>query len=301
MAPVLGRPLIARVLDTIASADIRDLIIVVGAEDREIRDFLDQRVQPADRVRCVVQHDRLGMAHALHCAAPLLAGEEFLLSSCDSLTVPETVAALVRTHRKTGPAATLAVMDVAPEAVTRSAAVEVQESWIRRIVEKAPPGEAPSTTISLPLYVCSPGILELLPDVEPSPRGEYELADVFQLLIDRGGKVALHRTDWRLQVSTPEDLLALNLHYLRRDRSRIHGRPDSIDATSRVEAPVVMGPGVRIGAGCRIGPRVYLEGPCEVEDDVQVRDAVVLRHVTIGRGSRVCGKIVWAEPSNRRP
>jgi NDP-sugar pyrophosphorylase family protein len=291
--PVVGRPLIARVMDTLRAAEVRDFVIVVGPQGREVEAALRQRPEARDHMRFVLQRERLGMAHALGCASDLLR-EEFVLSACDSLTVPEDVAALVATHRRTGADVTLAVMEVEPEAVSRSAAVEIDGAWVRRIVEKPTAGEAPSTTISLSLYVCSPAVLGLLPKVRPSQRGEHEMADLFQLLIDRGGRVAHHAIDHRLHVSSPEDLLALNLSFLSRDPSRLEGRPETLGAGSRLVPPVVIGEGVRVGAECQIGPMVYLEGQCWIEDEVELRDAVVLRGATLERRSRVKGKLVWA-------
>jgi NDP-sugar pyrophosphorylase family protein len=234
------------------------------------------------------------MAHALGCAAPLLSGD-FILSSCDSLTDSDDVATLFARHHETGSDVTLSVMDVEPGVVSRSAAIEIRGGWVRRIIEKPAPGEAPSTTISLPLYVCTSPVLDLLDEVGPSPRGEYDLADVFQSLIDRGGRVGHQVAHHRLQVSTSDDLLALNLRCLEQDPERRQGGPESLGADSQLVPPVVIGSGVRIGTGCRIGPRVYLEGPCVMGDGVRLRDSVVLRNATIDPGSRLSGELVCAE------
>jgi dTDP-glucose pyrophosphorylase len=75
------------------------------------------------------------------------------------------------------------------ERVGETGVVEMDGPWIKRIVEKPLPGQAPSGISSLPLYCFSPRILDYVPDVRLSTRGEYELQDAIQMLIDRAGRV----------------------------------------------------------------------------------------------------------------
>jgi glucose-1-phosphate thymidylyltransferase len=285
MVPVLGRPLIEHVIDTLRAAGIHRFVIVTGPDDPDLEAHLSGSSRDTEQLTITVQHERLGMAHALGCAAPLI-DDTFVLTACDSLTTATNVSALTEVHRESGADVTLNLMEVTPAAVARSAAVVVADGWVRQIVEKPSPEQAPSSTISLPLYVCSPGLLPLLSEIRPSIRGELELADALQLLIDRGGKVAHHTTDWRVQVSTPEDLLALNLHLLRKLTEQ-RGEPVSLGKGARLVPPLVFDGDVEIGDGCCIGPNVYLEGPCRIEAGVQLRDSIVLRNATVEQGRHI--------------
>jgi NDP-sugar pyrophosphorylase family protein len=285
MVPVLGRPLVEHVMETLRASGIQRFVFVTGPGDSDLETYLSNNYGDAEQLMFTVQHERKGMAHALGCAAPLI-DDTFVLSACDSLTTAANVSALTTTHRETGADVTLNLMEVTPAAVARSAAVVVRNSWVRQIVEKPSPEQAPSSTISLPLYVCSPDLLRLLSEVNRSIRGEYELADALQLLIDRGGRVAQYTTDWRLQVSTPEDLLALNLHLLRELPAQ-QGDPVSLGEGSRLIPPLVIDGDVEIAGGCCIGPNVYLEGPCRIEADVQLRDTIVLRNATVEQGRHI--------------
>jgi glucose-1-phosphate thymidylyltransferase len=285
MAPVLGQPLVVRVMDTLRAAGIQRFVIVTGPHDPDLEEYLRCSCSTGEQLSFTVQHERLGMAHALGCAAPWI-DDTFVLSACDSLTTPANVSALTFTHREGGADVTLNLMEVTPAAVARSAAVVVREGWVRHIIEKPSPEQAPSSTISLPLYVCSPDLLPLLSEIKRSTRGEYELADALQLLIDRGGRVAQHTTDWRLQVSTPEDLLALNLHFLRQLTEQ-RGEPVSLGEDTRLLPPLVIDGDVEIAARCSIGPNVYLEGPCRIEADVHLRDTIVLRNATVTQGRHI--------------
>ena len=104
--------------------------------------------------------------------------------------------------------------------------MELDGQRILRIVEKPSPEDAPSNTVSLPHYVFSPRLLDLLPSLEPSIRGEYEIQDAIQGLIDGGGTViGVHAVE-RFQVSSPRDLLMLTRRLF------------SIDSESREIDPV---------------------------------------------------------------
>ncbi|MFL5625120.1 MAG: glycosyltransferase, partial [Ktedonobacteraceae bacterium] len=76
-----------------------------------------------------------------------------------------------------------------------------------------------SNISSLPLYVFSPHILDFLSEVKLSARGEYELQDAIQLLIERRGRVTGVSTPSRVQLTNVADLLALNQHFLAADQT----------------------------------------------------------------------------------
>ena len=73
--------------------------------------------------------------------------------------------------------------------VMETGIVELDGEWVVRIVEKPTPEEAPSNVSSLPMYCFGQTLLGYLPEIELSPRGEYELQDAIQMLIEREGRV----------------------------------------------------------------------------------------------------------------
>lgn len=289
MVPVLGRPLVERVLQPWLAAGMREIVLVVGPEDREIRAHFGAGNDLGLTVRFVEQHERCGMAHALGIAAPHLHGD-FGLTACDSLVSVEHVGELAAAHR--GGSAVLSLMDVAPEFVSRSAAVELEGIRVRRIVEKPGPGEAPSDTVSLPHYILPRRLLELLKGLEPSARGEVELQSAIQELVDIGGRVIGVRTQRRVQVSNPEDLRCLNLELLE-SGDRVAARPSrGIGEGTVFHDPVCIEDGATVGSRCIIGPRVYLEAGCVVGDLAVVRDSVVLRDAWVADGCTVEGVLL---------
>jgi bifunctional UDP-N-acetylglucosamine pyrophosphorylase/glucosamine-1-phosphate N-acetyltransferase len=144
----------------------------------------------------------------------------------------------------------------------------------------------------MPLYIFSKRILDYLPEVPLSPRGEYELQDAIQMLIERDGRVRGYHTPGRLTLTSPADLLALNRYYLVNGNANQHDVPRSVGANTKLIPPLHIEAGVVIGAGCEIGPNVYIERDCRIGNGVTIRESVLLRGVRVPDGMSIEEKVV---------
>ncbi|MFQ5858328.1 MAG: sugar phosphate nucleotidyltransferase, partial [Anaerolineae bacterium] len=184
MLPILGQPIVERVMEGLWDNGVDTFILVVSPDDADIVGYFTQESPLADHVTFVEQRERLGMAHALQQAAPHIQGP-FVLSACDNLVPRDHIAELISSHHADpSRQATLSLMHVPPALIGRTGIVALDGGWVTRIVEKPELHQAPSDVASLPLYVFKPRILDYLHDVPLSPRGEYELQDAIQMLID---------------------------------------------------------------------------------------------------------------------
>lgn len=291
MAPVAGKPIVARVFDLLVQNGVNAVVLLVSPDDNAIVPYFERHTPPGIQVTFVVQHERLGMAHALGLVAPHLHGD-FIMSACDNLVPPEHVATMIATHRREQANATLSLMEIDIAYAASTGIVEwetgAEGRLIRRIVEKPQPHEAPSNVSSLPLYLFTPKLLDYLPQVKPSPRGEYELQDAIQLLINHSGRVTGVLTDVRWQLTNVHDLLELNRHYLATEQAHVHP----------VNAGVHLIPPVRIDAdcvlepACIIGPHVYLEPGCRIGAGARVENAILLRNAVVEAGAVIAGTVV---------
>jgi len=291
MVPVLGKPLVERVMEDLYVNGVDDFILVVSPDDRDIvRYFRRESTLEAD-VRFVYQAERLGMADALRKAVPLIEGD-FVLSACDNLTSAAYVGQMLAAwNGEPRPNAVLSLMPVPRDRISSTGVVELDGEWVTRIVEKPAPEEAPSNVSSLPLYCFSRAILDLLPKVKLSSRGEYELQDAIQLLVERKGRVRGVFVERRLTVTGPADLLNINRMYLLSGDERPQLAPNTVGPNTRLITPLHIGSGVIIGADCTIGPNVYIERDCRIGTGTYIRDAVLLRGAEVPAGSRVVDQV----------
>jgi NDP-sugar pyrophosphorylase family protein len=292
MVPVLGKPLVERVMEDLYHNGVNDFILVVSPDDRDIiRYFRFDSTIEAD-VRFVYQVERLGMADALRKAAPLIV-DDFVLSACDNLTSAEYVGQMLAAwNSDPKPHAVLSLMPVARDKISSTGIVELDGEWIVRIVEKPSLKEAPSNVSSLPLYCFGRDLLEYLPEIELSPRGEYELQDAIQMLIERVGRVRGVFVERRLTVTGPADLLDINRLYLLSGGDRPQLAPKTVGPNTRLITPLHIEGNVVIGADCTIGPNVYIEQDCQIGTGSYIRDAVVLRSVAVPAGTRIVDEVV---------
>jgi len=292
MLPILGKPIVERVLEGIHESGVRDFILVVSRDDKEIRHYFEEECQLEADIRFVIQEERLGMANALACAA-LFIHEDFVLSSCDNLVAPRHVGDLIRAWQVDGPMEGLiSLRRVDRSEVSKLGIVILEGHRVVHIVEKPRPEEAPSNIASLPFYIFTPRILDYLPLVPLSERGEYELQDAIQMLIDDRYEVHGLFTEGRLTLTGPEDLLAINRHYLVEGHDRPQLVPFTVGPNTHLITPLRIEEGTLIGSDCVIGPRVYIERDCRIGNGVTIKDAVVLHGSVIEDHALVIGEVV---------
>ncbi|MBP7687534.1 MAG: NTP transferase domain-containing protein [Thermoflexales bacterium] len=288
MMPIAGLPMIERVMDTLTHNGLQDFVLVVSPDDEAIYDHFTRHSRYANRITWAYQAERHGMAHALMQAAPHIHGD-FVLSACDNLVPEEHIAAMLQRFDQ-GARGVLSLMRIPIERSVSTGMVALNGDHIARIVEKPQPHESPSDISSLPLYVFASQVLDYLPLVKPSARGEYELQDAIQMLIDSGEIVAGVLTPDRLTVTNANDLLKINLHYLATTGDRFVNGP--IDPATQLIDPILIEAESSIGANCTIGPAVYVESGATIGHGATVRESIVLRGASVPPGAHIAHQVI---------
>jgi len=276
MLPVAGKPIITRVVAQLQRADIARIIVVVPADDAHIQPYFAAHPPENVSLTFVVQPYAGGMAHALLQAAPHI-DAPFVVTACDSLYPHTFYAELTAAHQAQSSPATLAVMALPPAVIPRASSVEIVGGRVVRIVEKPAPEDAPSNIGSLALYVFEPELLHHLRGVSVSARGEMELQDAIQMLMTAAGGLGYVQTPWRWELTTPADLLEVNLWWLNQ-------APDS----------VVVDDGVVLPADVSPGPAVYIEAGARIGAGAVIRHSVILRDGVVSAGETVENRLVSA-------
>lgn len=290
--PILGVPIIERIIENLASNGLNDFIIVAQPNDRQLIRHFRYHSTIDVQVRLVFQHQPRGTADALSQAAPLIKGA-FMLSACDSLVNAQDIGRLISTWGSNPRLdAVLALMPVSDKHFKNSGIVEMNGESIRRIIEKPATWQTHSNISSLPLYCFSPRILDFLKEVPLSPRGEYEIQDAIQMLIDDHLPTKSVFIDQRLPLTNPEDLLKINKFYLKNDIAYAKSSYFRIGSNCQLIPPFHIEYGTVIGEGCSIGPFVYIEKNCRIGDRVRLQNVVLLEGITLANDANITGKVV---------
>jgi glucose-1-phosphate thymidylyltransferase len=201
LVEVGGRPLLSHVFETLAP-HVEAYVVVIGYLGTQIRDYYGSAYRGTP-ITYVEQPNRDGLADAVLRAESAVDGP-FLQLNGDNV-LRGNVGAVARRHRDTGAAATLLIERVPPERARRGGVLELEDGEVVGIVEK--PADPPSRLATTGCFAFSTRVFDACRAIEPSERGEFELADAIERLLAAGGRVETVRLDgWRVNVNTPADI-----------------------------------------------------------------------------------------------
>lgn len=249
LVPVANRPVLFRVLDAIVAAGITDLGIVVGDTAPEIKAAVGDGSQWGAQAAYIHQEAPLGLAHAVKISQEFLGEERFVMFLGDNI-IEGGINPLVEEFEKSDWNCQIVLKEVSnPE---RYGVAELTDGRIVRLVEK--PREPPCNLALVGIYMFDHHIFEAVNSIKPSWRGELEITDAIQYLVDKGYKVYpyIHK-GWWIDTGKREDLLEANRLILEKIESRMEG---VVDSESQVNGKVVIEEGAEIINSVIRGPAI---------------------------------------------
>jgi bifunctional UDP-N-acetylglucosamine pyrophosphorylase/glucosamine-1-phosphate N-acetyltransferase len=203
MVPIAGRPLIDWVLARLRAAGIEHSVVVAHRDDHALVEFL-RAAHPSTGV--ALQDERRGIADAVCCALPQLgAVPAYLACACDSLFEPREIATLVARGRRQSGVALVGVLEMDAGATGTRSAVRLDGERVVAIVEKPPPGTAPSRLVAAPLYWL-PRALDPLLAGAPRQDGERYVSSALAAHLAAGGVLLAVPLSGRIEVTSAADV-----------------------------------------------------------------------------------------------
>ena len=288
LVPVANRPVLFYGLDALRAAGIEEVGIIVGDTHAEIEAAVGDGERFGLRVTYIRQEAPLGLAHAVLTAEEFLGDSPFVMYLGDNL-LRDGIAELVADFRVSDADAMILLQRV-PDPSSYGVA-ELDGARVVRLVEK--PADPPSDLALVGVYMFTSAILESAKAIRPSGRGELEITDAIQNMIDRDLRVEPHTvTGWWKDTGRIEDMLEANRLILDVIEPSVRG--EVIDST--VEGRVVIEPGARVVDSSVRGPAVigagalvehaYVGPYTAISEDVVIRRAEVEHNIFL-RGSRL--------------
>jgi glucose-1-phosphate thymidylyltransferase len=268
LVPVANKPVLFYGIEAMAAAGIQELGIIIAPETgAEIRAAVGDGSRFGVSIEYIEQDEPLGLAHAVLTAEPYLGGSPFVMYLGDNL-LRDGIVELVETFRTEQPDALILLTPVPdPE---HYGVAELEDGRVARLIEKP---KEPQTDLALVgVYMFTPSIFEAARAIEPSGRGELEITDAIQTLVDRGRRVDPHIVHgWWKDTGQVQDMLEANRLILDDLMEEIDG--ELID--SRVEGRVAIAEGARL-------ERATVRGPAIVGRGTRVTDAYIGPYTAIG-------------------
>src|SRR3954454_18844712 len=274
LVPVANKPVLFYGIEALVDAGVTEIGIVIAPETGdEIRAAAGDGSAFGAQITYIVQDEPAGLAHAVLTAEDFIGSSPFVMYLGDNL-LADGLRGLVATFREAEPDALILLTPVSdPESY---GVAELDGERIVRLVEK--PKAPPSNLALVGVYLFGPPIFDAARALEPSWRGELEITEAIQGVIDGGRQVRSEVVKgWWKDTGQLADMLEANRLVLEEVVTSVEGE---VDDASKVEGRVVLGPGAKL-------ERSVVRGPAVIGAGAHVEDAYIGPYSSIGDGVHV--------------
>jgi glucose-1-phosphate thymidylyltransferase len=315
LVPVANKPVLFYGIEAMAAAGIREIGIIIAPETgEEIRETAGDGSRFGVELTYILQDEPLGLAHAVLTAEAFLRDAPFVMYLGDNL-LQGGIEELVAAFRASEPDALILLTPV-PDPENYGVAELNGDNTVTRLVEK--PSE-PATDLALVgVYMFTSSIHDAARAIRPSGRGELEITDAIQHLVDGGRRVDPHVVrGWWKDTGRLEDMLEANRLILDNLEPRVEGtlidsqvdgrvvvEPGAVLLRSTVRGPAIIGTGTRL-TDCYVGPYTAIGDDCTIEN-AEVEHSILLTGSSV-RGlagrmeSSLLGRNVAIRRDDRQP
>lgn len=275
LVPVANKPVLFYGIEALVEAGVEEIGIIIAPETgEEIRAAAGDGSAFGARITYIVQDEPAGLAHAVLTAEEFIGGSPFVMYLGDNL-LADGLRGLVATFRESEPDALILLTPVVDP--SSYGVAELDGERVVRLVEK--PKDPPSNLALVGVYLFQPAIFDASRALEPSWRGELEITEAIQSLIEDGHRVQSEVVSgWWKDTGQLADMLEANRLVLEEIEPRLDGE---IDGASRVEGRVV------VEAGAKLSDSV-VRGPAVIGAGARIEDAYVGPYTSIGENVRIC-------------
>jgi len=289
LIPVANKPVLFRVIEAIRDAGVRDIGIVIGDTGPQIRDAVADGGRWGVNVTYIPQEAPLGLAHAVKISHDFIGGDRFVMFLGDNV-IQGGISPLLGQFATSDYDAQIVLTRVAEP--QHYGVAELENGRIKRLIEK--PKVPPTNLALVGIYMFNHHVFEAVEAIRPSWRGELEITDAIQYLVEKNYAVYPYiHEGWWIDTGKMADMLAANSLVLQELTPRIEG---SVDAPSQIEGqvtiemgaeivnsrlrgPVIIGEGTRI-VNSFIGPFTSIYHHCLIEN-AEVEHCIVLENTRI--------------------
>lgn len=287
LVPVANKPVLQYGIEDLRKTGITDIGVVLGQMGRdEIQAFLGDGSDFGVDITYIVQGEPLGLAHAVGCAREFVGDDDFVVYLGDNI-IKQGIEGVVKSFKDGNYDAGIALQQVDNPQQFGIATVD-DDGTVRELVEK--PDDPPTNLALIGIYVFSPNVFDAIANLKPSSRGELEITDAIQALLDVRGAIDSHVVDgWWKDTGKPEDILDANRLVLDDDYGELAG---TVEADAKVTGQVDLHETAIIRDGAVVRGPVSIAADTTIESDTYVGPYTSIGHDCVVAGTHIENSVI---------
>ncbi|WP_256403597.1 glucose-1-phosphate thymidylyltransferase [Halorubrum salinum] len=304
LVPVANKPVLEYAVEDFKAAGITEIGVILGHKGRdEIQDLLGDGSKYGVDITYIVQGNPLGLAHAAGCARDFVGDDDFVMYLGDNI-LKSGITDLVESFEAGDYGAGIALQRVDDPQAFGIADVD-ENGNVTELIEK--PDDPPTNLALIGMYVFSPAVFDAIDNLEPSWRGELEITDAIQSLLEDGYEIDSHVvTGWWKDTGKPEDILEANRLVLEEtnlttdgtvaEDATTDGRVGLAESATIEDGAVVRGPvsiaeNTTVKSGTYVGPYSSI-GANVTLSNIHIENSVVIGDSEITASGRIVDSLI---------
>jgi len=298
LLPIANKPMSQYALEDLKKAGISDIAIIIGdVYPEKVKEFYGDGKKFGVNITYVFQDRPRGISHAIRICKDFVGGDKFVVYLGDNI-LRKGLENYAKKFKSSDAESMILLCEV--DDPSRFGIATLDGKKIKKITEK--PKNSTSRLAVIGIYFLTPKIFGIIDKLKPSLRGELEITDALQLLMDEGNFIEYDIvTGWWKDTGTPDDILHANKlvldtigtknQFVLSDGSTIQGniilgKNTTVSKDSIVTGPVIIGDSCAIGPEARIGPYVSVGNNstlkyCNVENSILMDGCVIDKKIHI--------------------
>jgi glucose-1-phosphate thymidylyltransferase len=320
LLPIANKPMSEYCLESLKSAGVSEIAIIVGGTAyHKVQEHYGDGTKFGVRITYVHQDAPKGISHAIKLCQDFIKNEKFIVFLGDNI-LRKKITDFAQEFEKSDSDATVLLCEV--DNPTQFGIADINsDGSIKKIMEK--PKNPPTNLAVTGIYFLTPKIFEIIDRLKPSWRGELEITDALQMLLEEGNKITYHKvTDYWKDTGTPNDIIHANKVILDNMEPYFYGKKEEgclvegkvmigknslIKSGATVRGPVIIGddciinsntiigPNTSIGnntvlSGCSIENSIVMAG-CKIDSKTRIKDSIIAYNSEIVSNNSEEGKV----------
>jgi glucose-1-phosphate thymidylyltransferase len=304
LIPVANRPISQYVLEDIKNSGINEIAIVIGnIHPKKVKEHFGNGERFGVKIHYIKQEKPKGIAHAVNLCKQFVQNQPFIVYLGDNL-LKGGIKNYVETFKNSNYDAMILLCKVKNPQRFGVAKFD-QHGKLLKLIEK--PKEPPSNYALTGIYFLTPIIFEMIKQLKPSWRGELEITEAIQLLLEKGYSVAYETVQgWWKDTGTPEDILEANRLVLDALKPEIKGKIENetsiqgrvsigkntiIRENALIRGPAIIGENTSIEENVYIGPYTSIGNNCTIKRG-EIENSIIMDNCLINIKDRIIDSLI---------